>query len=374
MLVHGQAGALHAVAWHPVQHAVFATACEAPRVCVCDAACRDVVKTAAVGFAVRACAWSPVALNGSGGHHLCLGGADGRLAVLEEATLRCVWQARDSQRGIADVKYSPSGHAVAAATMDRHVDVYRTGTARYARVARCRGHSSVVRHVDWSADGAALRSMCSAYELLHWHARSGKQLTASARDVEWATWTCTLGFPVMGVWPVDADGTDVNAADRHPGGALVATADDGGAVKLFNYPCVVEDAPHRAYSGHSAHVTCVRFSADGARLVSVGGADRAAFQFRVEAVRAPPPPPLPSEAAWGTVDGKVYGWTRCLPQDQDTAHRADSLRASQHGGAASGEENDRASFDEGRGDSVCGAQGAAHEDALLVEHDSTGGW
>ncbi len=43
---------------------------------------------------------------------------------------------------------------------------------------------------------------------------------------------------------------------------LVVTSDDEGRVKLFNYPCVVEDAPHRAYRGHSSHVMGVRFNAD----------------------------------------------------------------------------------------------------------------
>ena len=37
------------------------------------------------------------------------------------------------------------------------------------------------------------------------------------RDAEWATWTCTRGWPVQGVWPARADGTDVNAGDvRRP--------------------------------------------------------------------------------------------------------------------------------------------------------------
>ena len=374
--MHGQAGALHAVAWHPVRHAVFATASEAPRVFVCDATSRVVIKTAATGFAARACAWSQRPLGGLG-HHLCLGGADGRLGVLDEETLASVWQGRDSHRGVADVKYSPSGHALAAATMERHIDIYRTGEARYTRVARCRGHSSVVRHVDWSADGAALRSACSAYELLHWDSRSGKQLAASARDVEWATWTCTLGFPMLGIWPAGSDGTDVNAADRHPSGALVATADDSGVVKLFNCPCVVEDAPHRAYSGHSAHVTCLRFSADGRRLVSVGGADRSAFQFRLVPVQQPPPPAAPPPASWGTVDGKVYGWTTCLPpQTGDVVASVDSPCAFPHSHGSCVGESQGAHVGAGGGStSVCGeVQEPAQDDAENDGNDSTGGW
>ena len=52
-------------------------------------------------------------------------------------------------------------------------------------------------------------------------------------------------------------------------------------VKLFNHPCVVEDAPNRAYGGHSAHVTGIRWGADGSYAVSIGGRDRAVLQWRL---------------------------------------------------------------------------------------------
>ena len=306
--MHGHGGALHAVAWHPVRTSVFATACEAPRAFVFDAAARGVIKSCAVDCALRACAWSSTPVNGRS-HHLALGGSNGKLIILEEDTLKPRWETKDCQQGITDLKYSPDGAMLAVATADRHVGLYKVGTARYTKAARCVGHSSLVRHVDWSRSGGVLQSVCSAYETLFWNAATGKQVTATQRDTAWHTWTCTLGFPVMGIWPEDADGTDINAADRDAAGALLATADDCGTVKLFNYPCVVEDAPHRAYSGHSSHVTCVRFSGDGKWLASAGGSDRTVLQFRVAAVAPPAAPPPPPEPVWGTVDGKSFGWT-----------------------------------------------------------------
>jgi hypothetical protein len=107
-----------------------------------------------------------------------------------------------------------------------------------------------------------------------------------------------------------ADGTDINACDRGPApgdaeaGELLAVVDDSGMVKLFNWPCVVEHAPFRrmewpeggaggggrklsgeslGYVGHSSHVVNVRFANRGRLLISVGGHDRAVFQWRVDA-------------------------------------------------------------------------------------------
>jgi WD domain, G-beta repeat len=70
------------------------------------------------------------------------------------------------------------------------------------------------------------------------------------------------------------------SADGVPGATYIVTADDFSLVKLFNGPVVADDAPYRAYRGHASHVTCVRFSADDRLLFSVGGHDRAVFQWR----------------------------------------------------------------------------------------------
>lgn len=65
------------------------------------------------------------------------------------------------------------------------------------------------------------------------------------RDTQFATYTVRLGFPVMGIWHPESLGDDVNAVDRSKSGDLLVTSDDDGMVKLFNYPCVIHDAPHR---------------------------------------------------------------------------------------------------------------------------------
>ena len=54
-----------------------------------------------------------------------------------------------------------------------------------------------------------------------WHKSSRSQ-----RDTAWETYTCPLGFTVMGVWQDDMDGTDINALDRSGNEQLVACCDD----------------------------------------------------------------------------------------------------------------------------------------------------
>ena len=57
-------------------------------------------------------------------------------------------------------------------------------------------------------------------------------------DCQWHSWTCSLGFPVMGVWPPYSDGTDVNMVDRSKNRKLVVTAEDTFKITLFRFPCL----------------------------------------------------------------------------------------------------------------------------------------
>ena len=111
---------------------------------------------------------------------------------------------------------------------------------------------------------------------------AGEQRTDGAsllRDSSWATWTCALGWPVQGIWPKFADGTDINAVARSFSGHLVATADDFGRVTLFRYPCVTPHSGCVSLEGHASHVTNLAWSRSDTCLVSVGGRDRGVFQW-----------------------------------------------------------------------------------------------
>jgi hypothetical protein len=85
-------------------------------------------------------------------------------------------------------------------------------------------------------------------ELLFIDLEKAKQETSATKIAEyhgladtdqtgWFSQTCVLGWGVVGIWPPGADGTDVNSADKHGKGKFLATGDDFGQVKIFNYPC-----------------------------------------------------------------------------------------------------------------------------------------
>lgn len=140
--------------------------------------------------------------------------------------------------------------------------------------------------------------MCSAYEILFSDTTTGAQITDGATrllDADMHTWTCTLGWSVIGIWSGSMDGSDINSCDRSPSKRFIATCDDFGKVNLFRYPALAEKgAEHNAYNGHSSHVTSVRWASvykprssgdfrplvSDDFLISTGGEDKCVFQWR----------------------------------------------------------------------------------------------
>lgn len=200
----------------------------------------------------------------------------------------------------SDIKFSPDGRFIAVGNADNFIDIYTCPykfapeQSEFRRIGSLKGHSSFVCKIDWSVDSNFLQSSCGAHELLYWKVwdpapdaerctlRPRQEKTSSSmRDTQWATQTTIFGWALRGIWPEDADGTDINSVTRSHNKQLLATADDFGKVKLFRYPCIVPRADHRPYGGHSSHVTNIGFTANDAWLISTGGDDRAVFQWEV---------------------------------------------------------------------------------------------
>ena len=224
-----------------------------------------------------------------------------------ETVLSEVLTKRDCREDISDVKFSPNGRLLAVASHDGYVDIYSTKFAQgnlqkthtdiqVKYLKRMRGHSSCVLHLDWSIDNRIVQSSCGAHELLYWDVAQGKQLLSSndcvEGDTEWATESCHLGFKIMGIWGGgNQKGSDINSVDVSRGlgveqggaGALVATGDDHGRLQVFNYPCVVKNAPHVTLVGHSSHIMSTKWleSQGKGLLATTGGNDTCTIVWRV---------------------------------------------------------------------------------------------
>ncbi|NXM76354.1 EMAL1 protein, partial [Serilophus lunatus] len=216
---------------------------------------------------------------------VAVGTLTGRWFVFDTETKDLVTVHTDGNEQLSVMRYSPDGNYLAIGSHDNCIYIYGVNEngRKYTRIGKCSGHSSFITHLDWSVNSQYLVSNSGDYEILYWIPSACKQVVSveTTRDIEWATYTCTLGFHVFGVWPEGSDGTDINAVCRSHGRKLLSTGDDFGKVHLFSYPCSQFRAPSHVYGGHSSHVTNVDFLCEDTHLISTGGKDTSIMQWRV---------------------------------------------------------------------------------------------
>ena len=204
------------------------------------------------------------------------------MLILNSDDLSISRESRDSREWISDVKFSPDGKTFGMGSQDNKIYLYDVERS-FALKAKCEMHNSFITHFDFSRDSDYIQSNCGGFELLFSKVTDGGNINSPStlKDVEWATFTCTLGWPVQGIWSDMNDGVRYNAVDRNNSETLVATADNFGHIKVYRYPCLTKDAAHAKGTGHSANVQNLKFNKSDEFLVSIGGKDRAVLQWRV---------------------------------------------------------------------------------------------
>uniref|UniRef100_A0A8C5H326 HELP domain-containing protein n=1 Tax=Gouania willdenowi TaxID=441366 RepID=A0A8C5H326_GOUWI len=220
------------------------------------------------------------------GSVVSVGLSTGRWMVLDLLTQDVISDSTDGNEQLSVIRYSPDGSFLAVGSHDNFIYIYNVteNGRRYSRFGKCNGHSSFITHLDWSTDGKHIMSNSGDYEILYWDIAAGCKLLRNrfeSKDREWASYTCVLGFHVMGVWLEGSDGTDINALCRSHSERIVAVADDFCKVHLFQYPCPKPKAPSHRYEGHGSHVTNVCFTHCDSHLLSMGGKDMCILQWRV---------------------------------------------------------------------------------------------
>ncbi|GMH84733.1 hypothetical protein TrST_g13224 [Triparma strigata] len=265
---------------HPFKKGVFATVGEDAILNIWDAEKRIILKTAELPHPARNVCWSPDE------KWIGIGYCDGYTGVYFSDTLKERVEHHTLTEDIDAIKFSPNGKWLAAGSHDNYIDLFNVEKG-FTFKHRFKGHTSFITHIDWSADSRMIASNCAASEILYWDVNNRRQLRAKAdmpndpNDPKtWGRMTNIMGFPVMGIWPDFSDGTDVNALHVNEHGDIVVTCDDFGEVKLFNFPCVTEDAAFRAYRGHSSFVNNVCFVCGDGHVISCGSADLTVMQWK----------------------------------------------------------------------------------------------
>jgi microtubule-associated protein-like 6 len=139
--------------------------------------------------------------------------------------------------------------------------------------------------LDWSQDSSTVVFNTQAGELMWYDVSSSKGnriMAGGAKEIEWNSWTCKFGHCVQGIFADGPEYSNVKGVCRSNDRQLLATSDVNGKLNLFRWPCAMEGAGRKQFSGHSSFVTKVAFSCDDKYLITVGGNDKTVIIWEQE--------------------------------------------------------------------------------------------
>lgn len=171
-----------------------------------------------------------------------------------------------SAKAIAAIRFSPDGATLAAASHDGSVHIWRrhASGSGFKRTGVCRGHTSAVMHVDFSADGNSIQSDSLSRECLYFDVHTAKPLNAyGMRDTVFASWSCLYGWPTQGMWDEEHQ---VNAVSRSSDGTVVAYQDTAELLCFSRWPSLSGTCP-REYPFVPSAKAVVEFTSDSRSLL-----------------------------------------------------------------------------------------------------------
>jgi WD40 repeat protein len=185
-----ETGDVMGLAAHP-RKPLFVTTGDDSTVRIWNSKARKLKHMTSVGAQVRAAAFSP------DGFQLSVGTYDGRVKVLTEDLSVLLVDTAVAEEWIKCMSYSPDSHLLAVGSNDNNI--YVLETKNYSVQTVCRGHESRVCNLDFSICSTILQSTSRSCDLLFWNTEDGKQIKSQShiRDIEWSSWTNTLGWPVQ---------------------------------------------------------------------------------------------------------------------------------------------------------------------------------
>ena len=185
------------------------------------------------------------------------------------------------------IRYSPCENYLAVGSHDNHTYIYKIDeeTHEYKQVTKDHAHSAWINAIDWTTDSSFIRTSSGDYEVLYFNVAENKydpEGKTNTQDKTWATNTIKYGEDRKDITPSGVETkAHIRSVIMSPEGSNLISGDNFGLVNLFMYPDAKTEVSN-SYSAHSEHVVCVVQSKDGKTIFSVGGADKALIQWKLE--------------------------------------------------------------------------------------------
>lgn len=205
-----------------------------------------------------------------------IGFLNGKVIIIDAKTYETMAARKDVTSKVNILKFSPNSKLLGMAT-SINIMIYSVPELKLLKKFVAKAE---VLHFDFSEDSLLIQTTSENKEMVVYDIEQGKKFSGEVNDIIWETWTCPLGWPVQGINASNFLETSIYVVDRSIDQKAVAVGDKSGTIKLFKFPCPIENSSFMAYRGHSSIVNNLKFSFDGSYLISIEDKNRAIFQWK----------------------------------------------------------------------------------------------
>ncbi|EGR31702.1 hypothetical protein IMG5_103460 [Ichthyophthirius multifiliis] len=224
--------------------------------------------------------------------HLAIGCINGNVLIVDPKSLVVMFSFKDNNDSVSCLKFSLDCEYLVVAYGQPSCEIYAYNCKNtFKQIVKLKGSQFPVTHIDFAKEKKIIQCCNQGYQLLFFnlvelnsHQKPGKQIRekdyAILKNIKWETNTCIYGYDIQGIWPPCSNGQDINTVDLSNKYNVLIAGDDFSNVKIFQYPCDFQYTSFIKYSGHSSHITKVRFAYEDQYVVSIGGFDKTIIQWK----------------------------------------------------------------------------------------------
>ncbi len=109
-------------------------------------------------------------------------------------------------------------------------------------------------------------------------------LPSQQKNIEWETYTCPFGWHAQGLWPPVSESLlapEPTCVDRSDDGNLLVAGFSNGEVRLYQFPCVSNQAKYRVQKLHVGPVSKCSFNRGSSLLITLGEQENAVAVWRL---------------------------------------------------------------------------------------------
>ncbi|KRZ90286.1 Echinoderm microtubule-associated protein-like 1 [Trichinella sp. T8] len=210
------------------------------------------------------------------GQAIAVGCKDGSWLILdssfENVTTTCCCVLKTS---ITCLEFSQSDNKLAVGDANGTLYIYRlqSGHTDYALLGKTKPLKCPIQYIDWSDNEQFLRTQTENAEIFFYNASNGlEEITTQTMlyNAVWKTENCFANLNTLGVMSNLPESNNKTLMTISHKKKLLAIIDESSILKLFNYPCISENALFTTTPVRMLNAETLLFTNDDSRIITTG--------------------------------------------------------------------------------------------------------